>query len=94
VTLYHGRLKVDANEIEQSLFEVIDTFAGQLPAEQSQNMRDLVKAGESGITLENLCTQLYEYDVTPDSVIIGKLRDLGVAMRIDPTYWELLERKR
>jgi hypothetical protein len=27
-------------------------------------MRELVDAGEPGIALENLCTQLYEYDVS------------------------------
>jgi hypothetical protein len=39
----------------------IGEFSGQLPPEQLDGMRELAKAGEPGIALENLLAQIAEY---------------------------------
>jgi hypothetical protein len=46
-------------------------------------MGDLVRAGEAGIGFENLCTQLYEYDVSVDDRTLSQLKDIGGHMGLE-----------
>lgn len=82
---------MDAKAIESGLLKLIDVFAARFPPEQAAGMRELVHAGESGVALENLCTQLFEYDVVPDGLTISRLRDLGSALEVDSKYWQRLQ---
>jgi len=81
---------VNAKAIESGLLELIDAFAGRFPSEQAAGMRQLVLAGESGVAFENLCTQLFEYDVVPDRLTIGRLHELGSTLEVDSKYWQRL----
>ncbi|HVX56708.1 MAG TPA: MafI family immunity protein [Candidatus Saccharimonadales bacterium] len=79
---------MNADLIEQKILKAIDTFAGLLPAEQLEDMRGLVIAGEPGIALENLCTQIYEYDVVVQPDVYTTIAEAGAAMGSDSKYWE------
>jgi hypothetical protein len=79
---------MELREIEDALVRAIGEFSGQLPLEQLDDMRELAKAGEPGIALENLLTQIAEYEVTVDPGMLEALRNLGLAMGIDPKYWK------
>jgi hypothetical protein len=78
-------------QIETELLDAVDRFEGRLPVEQLQDMRELVRAGEPGLALENLCTQAHEYDVTVPNDVVAKLSRLGSAMGIDKKYSEDLK---
>jgi hypothetical protein len=82
---------MDMQTIEQVLLRVIQAYAEQLPAEQAKEMGDLVRAGEAGIGFENLCTQLYEYDVSVDDGTLSQLKDIGGHMGLESKYWERLK---
>ncbi len=82
---------MDIQEIELALLEVVQTYAGQLPAQQAKDMADLVRAGEPGIAFENLCTQLYEYHIAVDNGMLNKLSDIGSAMGLHSKYWHRLK---
>lgn len=81
-------------EIESGLVRVIDALRGHLPAEQAQDMLDLTRAGEPGVALENLCTQLAEYEVAISLPLYDQIRLLGKAMQLDETYWVGLKRNK
>jgi hypothetical protein len=72
--------------VEERLARVLGRVSGLLPDDQLQEMRQLVQAGEPGIALENLCTQLYEYDVSVPAELAAELEALAEAMgiRISP----------
>ena len=82
---------MDAHEIETTLLGMIAGFSTFLPPTELQEMRSLVNAGESKVAFENLCTQLFEYDVTLDDETLSGLRTFGIVMRIAPKYWERLK---
>lgn len=84
---------MDMHEIEESLLRVLATYAVHLPAAQVNEMADLVRAGEPGIGFENLCTQLYEYDVSVDDGTLRQLEVIGGHMGIATKYWERLKSK-
>ncbi len=81
---------MDMQDIEKALLEIIPGFAVGLPPEQVKEMEELVRAGEVGIAFENLCTQLYEYDVPVPQVVRERLALIGNTMEISRSYWERL----
>jgi len=80
-------------EIETHLLNAIDSFSGQLLREQLDDMRELACAGEPGVAFENLCTQVFEYDLRVSPAIASLLEQLGVAMGISRDYWERLDKE-
>ncbi|TWU00429.1 hypothetical protein Pla108_13800 [Botrimarina colliarenosi] len=81
---------MDMQAIEDELVAIIVGFERELPAAQVAEMQELTKAGEPGIALENLCTQLYEYDVAVDTVRLQQIAAVGHLMGIDENYWQAL----
>ncbi len=74
--------------IEADVLAVIDECKGLgVPARELDDMSALAKAGEPGVALENLCTQLFEYDVMVPQSVTASLRTLGQAMGVDDKYW-------
>ncbi len=55
------RITMELREIKSALVNAIGEFSGQLPPEQLDGMRELAKAGEPGIALENLLAQIAQY---------------------------------
>jgi hypothetical protein len=80
-------VRPDLRDVEERLARVLGRVSGFLPDDQLQEMRQLVEAGEPGIALENLCSQLYEYDVSVPAELAAELEALAEAMgiRISPS---------
>jgi len=81
---------MDMQEIEGKLIAIIAAFSNKLPENEVTEMQELAKAGEPGIALENLCTQLYEYDVAVEAACLDQIAAVGDAMGIDKSNWEQL----
>jgi hypothetical protein len=67
-------------QTKREVLEAIDLLEGQLPVDQLREMRDLVLAGEPGIALENLCTQVDEFNVNVPPSFTAKVKRLGSTM--------------
>ena len=80
----------DWADIESELTAVLANVADELPAQDQENVASLVGAGEFGIAFETLCTQLYEYDVTPTPDDLARLAAVGRRLELDPSTWEIL----
>jgi len=79
-------------DIEGKLLELIELCRGLgVPPIELDDMSALTKAGEPGIALENLCTQLFEYEAAVPLVVVDGLKTLGHAMGINDKYWRRLE---
>jgi hypothetical protein len=76
--------------LETRVLGVIEMCRGRVPAEQLYEMSQLVRAGEPGVALENLTTQLYEYAVAVEQEMVEQIESLGKAMGLDPKYWSRL----
>ncbi len=74
-------------EIGMRMLALLEAFEGQLPAEQLAEMRELAEANESGIALENLCSQLHEFDVIVTPEHGREIADLGKAMEMPEGVW-------
>lgn len=81
---------MDLDEIENRLAAILKESTKWLPAEQLADMVELVRAGEPGVALENLCTQLFEFDAVIPADLRDKLRCLSEEMGIDNDSWRRL----
>jgi len=79
--------------IERAVVLIIDGLTGRLPPEQLLDFRELAQAGEPGVALENLCTQIFEYDVMIEPEVLTRIQDVGQLMKLNPKYWERLNPK-
>lgn len=82
---------MDAPEIEVMLLDVLERCRGLVPADELDEMASLARAGECGVALENLCTQLFEYDAVVSTQLLASIETLGAALVIDQKYWNRLE---
>ena len=78
--------------LETRVLGVIAMCHGLVPQEQLDEMDQLARAGEPGVALENLATQLYEYDVAVDQGTLEEIEALSKVMGLDPKYWARLVR--
>jgi len=78
-------------EIEAEVLGVLDRCrALGVPASELDDMVALAQAGEPGVALENLCVQLFEYDVVLSAAVHETLARLGKAMGLQDKYWTRL----
>ncbi|MGH9169526.1 MAG: MafI family immunity protein [Acidimicrobiales bacterium] len=69
---------------EQLRTALADT--GGLPARDIDSIKVLIEAGELGIALETLCTQLYEYDIEVTGEQRVRLEELGQKLGVSAAY--------
>ena len=85
------------SDMAKRLHELIEQICERFPPNETAEMKigeevkELISVGEPGIALENLCTQLYEYDVPLRREEVNLLATLGSEMHLDPKYWHRLE---
>lgn len=72
------------DDVLGSLRAVIIAVASLVPEQDLTDAWELVDADEPGVALENLCTQLYEYDAVPTPAVREQIHELAAAMRMDP----------
>lgn len=81
----------DWTEISSELEQLLASLGADLPHQDRDNVASFVQAGEFGVALETLCTQLYEYDVKPPADEFARIAALGRRMNLDPSVWEILD---
>ena len=72
------------DDVLGSLRALIIAVADLVPEQDLTNAWELVDADEPGVALENLCTQLYEYDAVLTPAVREQIHRLAAAMRMDP----------
>ncbi|HEX2923498.1 MAG TPA: MafI family immunity protein [Chloroflexota bacterium] len=77
-------------EIERRLLGLAAAFERQLPKQDIDGVESLARAGEYGVALENLATQLYEYDIAVPGTVLQEIIELGTRLTVDSSYWTIL----
>lgn len=82
--------RLSAGEITQRLHLAMDA-ARSLPLGDLEQVEDLIQVGEQRVAFENLCTQIYEYEVRLPLYLRGLLSEVGEQLGVAARYWERLE---
>jgi hypothetical protein len=61
------------------------------PEDEIDKIEQLVQVGEWKVALENLCTQLCEYDVKLPKDVLSAISELGREVGVDERYWSALD---
>jgi hypothetical protein len=78
-------------DIESGVLQVIVACrALGVPDSELDDMANEAKAGEPGIALENLCTQLFEYGCGVSHEVLLRIEAVGNAMGLKEAYWKRL----
>ncbi|MDD7912010.1 MafI family immunity protein [Pseudovibrio exalbescens] len=75
------------NEIQRTIISLIQRFRGRLADELLDDYQSTAEHGEWGVAFENLCEQLFEFDVFPSEQEFQNICELGESMKIDPQKW-------
>lgn len=77
-------------KIEQRVINLIRGFKGRLPDDFVGEYVSLAEHNECAVALENLCTQLYEFDVSPEIREMDEIKNIGLLLGLDKATWEFL----
>jgi hypothetical protein len=80
---------MDREELEARVARLAEACARYLPSTEVAEMVSLAKAGEPGIALENVSTQLIEHDASPSADVIAEIETPGRAMELDDSVWRV-----
>lgn len=61
-----------------------------LGQDEIERIEELVQVGEFAIALENLCSQLYEFDVALPDDTVAAIAALGTSVGVEDRYWKML----
>ena len=78
---------MEIDQILHTLRAVVVELEAKLPASDVESAWGLIDAGEPGVALENLCTQLYEYDVSVPQQVLSRIAASGEAMGLPAELW-------
>ena len=73
------------------VISVLNEVDKRFPDNTAENVRELIVAGESGIALEVLCAQLFEYSIIVSNKNKIRLKNAANLMRIPLSRLEGLE---
>jgi len=76
---------MDESDIRPLLRRAVAS-AEDLPCADIASISVLIEAGEDGLALETLCTQIHEYDIEVGSVFRSELEDLGERLGVHVAY--------
>lgn len=80
------------DSIEAKLLAIVNILNSKLPKNDISNIRELVQAREWGIGFENLCTQIFEYDIRIDKIIYDQIKAVGIFLELPKETWEILQK--
>ena len=77
--------------METDMLQLLSRFQSRLPAATYDDVKNLIDHGEWGVALENMCVQLFEYDLAVSSTELSEIKTLTERMGLPPTTWSFLQ---
>jgi hypothetical protein len=78
------------NATQRTTISLIQRFRGRLDDEWLDDFQSTAEHGEWGVAFENLCEQLFEFNVFPSEQEFLTICEVGESMKIDPQRWDFL----
>lgn len=85
---------VDSQVVEQRLREAFALVSASLAAaghpERVADAYELLDANEPAVALENICSNLHEFECSVPPRAWGIFSEVGAELGVESRYWELL----
>ncbi len=79
----------DGGNLVHRFHLVLDQIV-DLDQDEIERVEELVQVGEFAVALENLCSQLYEYDVRISDELVAAIAVLANTVGVEDRYWTVL----
>jgi hypothetical protein len=73
--------------IDRELFDLLEKIKFDLRKDDCDFVRDEIKAGEPGLALETICTQLVEYDAPVTEQVYLQAKSIALMMQLPEETW-------
>lgn len=80
----------DSFEVKAMLNALGNELAPVLPSQVIDSYRELIAVGETQVALENLCTNLDDYEIGVSEETIAAIRAVGERVGLAQRYWQRL----
>ena len=77
-------------ELERQFEVLLDELSTSLTMNDVEQIRELARANELGIAVENFCTQLYERQAVCTKEQVIRIAEIGKAIGINSSFWNIL----
>lgn len=85
----------EAQAVEEKLKEAFDLLADSLVAEgypeRVKDAYELIDVDESAIALENMCSNLDDFECSISMRAYDLFAEAGVYLKVNSSYWEMLK---
>jgi hypothetical protein len=85
----------EAQAVEEKLKEAFDLVADSLVAagypKRVKDAYELIDANESAIALENMCSNLHDFERSIPVRAYDLFAEVGVYLKVNSSYWEMLK---
>jgi hypothetical protein len=85
----------ESQVVKEKLTEALDLVAESLVAEgypdRVKDSSELINMGESAIALENICSNLDEFEYSIPIKAYNLPTEAGVYLNLNSSYWEILK---
>jgi len=78
------------NAIQNATISLIKRFRGRLDDDCLNDYQSTAEHGEWGVAFENLCDQLFEFDIFLSQQEFQTICEVGESMKIDRQRWSFL----
>jgi len=82
---------LNSRQLEHAVICLIDKYRGKLDDFYVDEYIDLAAHGECAVAIENLSSQIYEFDIECSGENHAEMKRLVLFMRLDPDYYERFE---
>jgi hypothetical protein len=85
----------ESQVVKEKLTEALDLVAELLVAagypERVKDLSELIDVGEFAIALENICSNLDDFECSIPIKAYNLLTEAGVYLKVNSSYWEILK---
>lgn len=79
---------MEHTELEKRLSLLTESLKPQIPERVYMQTVEVIAAGEYGVALENLCSNLFEFDVVISKDIFAEIVSIGRSMNLSQNTWK------
>ncbi len=79
------------SSINRRTLALIQSAQDLLPEDEFLRLMEYVEFDEHGLALEHLCDILFELGLPCPSEMLGQIKQVGLAMKMEPSIWAKIE---
>lgn len=82
---------MDYKTVRNLAFKILEDLKPTYPEDRLNDAEVMITHGESKIALENICSNIHEFDILISRKSYEAIKELGIILNLNATDWEDIE---